>query len=88
LIEAVSEYAIYMLDPEGKVSTWNAGAQRLTGYRSAEILGQSYSRFFSAEDVRAHKPQRELATALSEGRFARKARAYARRHGRSGPVWC
>jgi PAS domain S-box-containing protein len=69
LIEAVGDYAIYMLDPEGKVSTWNSGAQKIKGYRADEIIGQHYSRFFTPEDVRARKPVRELETARTQGRF-------------------
>ncbi|MBA3915269.1 MAG: PAS domain S-box protein [Acidobacteriales bacterium] len=68
-IEAVQDYAIYTLDPEGKVTSWNQGAERIKGYTSAEILGQSFSIFFSENDRREHKPQQELQTAAREGRF-------------------
>ncbi|HEX6241598.1 MAG TPA: PAS domain S-box protein [Polyangiales bacterium] len=70
LIEAVTDHAIYMLDPEGRVSTWNTGAQRLKGYSAQEIIGQSYARFFTPADQAADKPGRELAIARSEGHFA------------------
>jgi PAS domain S-box-containing protein len=69
LIEAVSDYAIYMLDPTGHVTTWNAGAQKLKGYGTAEILGQHFSRFFPDEALKEGKPQRELERALADGRF-------------------
>jgi PAS domain S-box-containing protein len=69
LVESVTEYAMYMLDPSGNVATWNTGAEKLKGYRAQEIIGQHFSRFFSADDVAAGRPQLELATALSEGRF-------------------
>jgi PAS domain S-box-containing protein len=69
LIESVHDYAIYMLDPNGIVVSWNGGAQRFKGYRASEIIGQHFSRFFRAEDVRDGLPARVLATAIAEGRF-------------------
>jgi PAS domain S-box-containing protein len=69
LIESVHDYAIYMVDPNGIVVSWNGGAQRFKGYRAAEIIGQHFSRFFRADDVRDGLPARVLATALAEGRF-------------------
>lgn len=69
LVEAVQDYAIFMLDPTGRVVTWNAGAQAIKGYRPEEIIGQYFSRFYPEEEARAGKPERELVTALSEGRF-------------------
>jgi PAS domain S-box-containing protein len=68
LLESVSEYAIYMLDPRGRVETWNSGAQRLKGYSFDEIRGHHFSRFFTLEDRRAGVPERILKTAESEGR--------------------
>jgi PAS domain S-box-containing protein len=68
LVEAVQDYAIFMLDPEGRVDSWNLGAQRLKGYAASEIIGQHFSRFYPEEDIRAAKPQRELEIALREGR--------------------
>ncbi len=50
LVEAVNDYAIYMLDPTGVVTSWNRGAQRFKGYEASEIVGQSFSRFFTEED--------------------------------------
>ena len=69
-VAGVREYAIYMLDPEGRVATWNEGAQRIKGYRADEILGEHFSRFFLLEDVARGKPQEELARAAREGQYA------------------
>src|SRR6201996_3672694 len=69
LVEAVTDYAIYMLDPDGFVTSWNAGAERFKGYRADEIIGSHFSRFYSEDDREAGVPARALATALSEGRF-------------------
>jgi PAS domain S-box-containing protein len=69
LVESVSDYAIYMLDEEGRVATWNLGAERLTGYSVAEVLGKSFAAFFPREDVAAGKPAQELSVARQQGRF-------------------
>src|SRR3954463_15112252 len=69
LIEAVTDYAIYMLDPSGIVSSWNPGAERFKGYAASEIIGQHFSRFYSEEDRKAGLPARALLTAAHEGRF-------------------
>jgi PAS domain S-box-containing protein len=69
LVESVTDYAIYMLDPSGVVSSWNPGAQRFKGYKSAEILGQHFSRFYTDEDRAGGLPERALKTAATEGRF-------------------
>jgi PAS domain S-box-containing protein len=68
-IDAVQDYAIFMLDPEGCVSTWNTGAERIKGYKASEIIGQHFSRFYPAEDIRAGKPAWELDVATKGGRF-------------------
>jgi PAS domain S-box-containing protein len=68
LVESVRDYAIYMLDPEGYVISWNAGAERLKGYRAEEIIGQHFSRFYPPEEVQRGRPQAELRTAAAEGR--------------------
>jgi PAS domain S-box-containing protein len=68
LVEGVTDYALFMLDPEGVVSSWNAGACSSIGYEHAEIIGSHYSRFFTAEDVEAGKPWQELAHARRTGR--------------------
>jgi PAS domain S-box-containing protein len=67
LIEDVKDYAIFMLDPTGKVTTWNEGAERLTGYAAAQIVGQHLSCFWPNDDTTAGKPDQALATAAAEG---------------------
>jgi PAS domain S-box-containing protein len=69
LVDAITDYAIYMLDTEGRISSWNAGAQRFKGYTESEILGEHFSRFYTPEDLTAAIPARALATAEAEGRF-------------------
>jgi len=69
LVQSVTDYAIYMLDPTGVVTNWNAGAQRIKGYQPEEVIGQHYSLFFTEEDRKKGTPQRGLATALRDGRF-------------------
>jgi PAS domain S-box-containing protein len=69
LVQGVTDYAIYMLDPTGVVSNWNAGAQLIKGYAAEEIVGQHFSRFYTPEDVEAGVPSRALETARSAGRF-------------------
>jgi PAS domain S-box-containing protein len=69
LVESVTDYAIYMLDPEGLIVTWNAGAERLKGYKAEEVLGQNYSIFSQPEDAEAGVPARELVVAAREGRY-------------------
>jgi PAS domain S-box-containing protein len=69
LVSAVTDYAIYMLDPDGRIATWNPGAERFKGYTANEIIGQHYSRFFTPEDVAADMPGRALRAAVREGRY-------------------
>src|SRR5271156_4264419 len=69
LVDAVIDYAIYMLDASGIVTSWNSGAQRLKGYTEQEIVGEHFSRFYTNEDRQAGLPQRALATAEREGKF-------------------
>jgi len=69
LVDAITDYAIYMLSPEGLVISWNTGAQRFQGYKPSEILGEHFSRFYLEEDRAAGIPARALATAADEGRF-------------------
>ncbi|HTN64942.1 MAG TPA: PAS domain S-box protein [Burkholderiaceae bacterium] len=69
LVDGVKDYAIYMLDPTGRVLTWNAGAQRIKGYTREEIIGQHFSRFYTAEDKAKGKPEHELAMAATEGQW-------------------
>ncbi|OJU65914.1 MAG: diguanylate cyclase [Rhizobiales bacterium 63-7] len=69
LVQAVNDYAIYMIDLDGRVSNWNAGAERALGYSEAEIVGQSFHIFHPEEERRRGAPARALTTARSEGRF-------------------
>ena len=69
LIEAVRDYAIFMLDSDGRVATWNRGAERIKGYRAQEILGQHISLFYEPGDVELKKPDQALSVAATEGRF-------------------
>jgi PAS domain S-box-containing protein len=69
LVEGVEDYAIFMLDPQGRVATWNAGATRIKGYTAEEILGESFTRFYPPEDVAGRKPERELAIAAASGKY-------------------
>src|SRR6185295_8569477 len=69
LVASVKDYAILMLDPDGHVVSWNAGAERIKGYRAGEIIGQHFSRFYSPEDIHSGKPELELKAATTEGRF-------------------
>jgi PAS domain S-box-containing protein len=69
LVESVKDYAIFMLDPAGVVTTWNRGAERLKGYRPVEIIGKHFSTFYPDDEVAAGKPDRELEIASAEGRY-------------------
>src|SRR5690606_17880242 len=69
LVESVKDYAIYILDPEGKVASRNEGARRLTGYASSEIIGQDYQSFFTPEALHADLPRLELERARIDGRI-------------------
>jgi len=69
LVEGVVDYAIYMLDPSGRISNWNAGAERTKGYRASEIIGQHFSIFYTPEDRDAGKPAKSLETAAIYGKF-------------------
>jgi PAS domain S-box-containing protein len=69
MVEAVRDYAIFMLDPNGYVASWNTGAERIKGYSAAEIIGQHFSVFYPEEAVETGHPQHELEIAVAEGRF-------------------
>jgi PAS domain S-box-containing protein len=71
-LESVTDYAIYMLDQEGRVASWNAGAERCKGYKAEEVLGRDFSMFFLAEAVEAGVPAQELAAAALEGRYEKE----------------
>ena len=70
LVESVKDYAIFLLDPSGRVATWNQGAERIKGYKAAEIIGEHFSRFYPREAQESRWPERELEIAAEEGRFA------------------
>ena len=69
LVRGVTDYALYMLDPQGIITNWNQGAERIKGYSAEEIVGQHFSRFYTENDRRNGMPARALQTARSEGRF-------------------
>src|SRR5204862_363854 len=68
-LESVKDYAIFALDPDGRILTWNEGARVLKGYTAEEAIGTSFTRFYPPEDVADGKPQRLLQIALAEGRY-------------------
>jgi PAS domain S-box-containing protein len=72
-VEGLKDFAIYMLDPRGLVTSWNPGAERIKGYRAEEIIGKPFSLFYAAEDLPAGKPQRSLEAAEKSGRFEEEA---------------
>ncbi|NUR92907.1 MAG: PAS domain S-box protein, partial [Nonomuraea sp.] len=69
LVQNVVDYAIFMLDSEGRIASWNAGAERIKGYRAEEIMGRHFSVFYPPEDVAAGKPAMELRVAIADGRW-------------------
>lgn len=69
LVTSVIDYGIFMLDPGGRVSTWNAGAERIKGYSAADIIGKHFSVFYPPEDIAARKPHLELESAIADGRL-------------------
>ena len=69
LVEALTDYAVYMLNAEGVIATWNPGAERIKGYTAAEIIGQHFSRFYTDEDQRSAAPARALKIADSQGEY-------------------
>jgi PAS domain S-box-containing protein len=69
LVQGVTDYAIFMLDPNGRVANWNAGAERIKGYSPAEIVGEHFSKFYTSEELEAGVPKLALETALETGRY-------------------
>ena len=69
LVDGVKDYAVFMLDPTGRVTTWNEGAERIKGYRAKEIIGKHFSEFYLEEDKTANKPERELEIAKRVGKY-------------------
>src|SRR6188508_3166359 len=68
LVEAVEDYAIFLLGPDGRVLTWNRGAERIKGYAADEIIGQHFSVFYTAEEREKHRPKQVLRRATEHGR--------------------
>jgi PAS domain S-box-containing protein len=93
LVDAITDYAIYMLDPDGRVSSWNAGAERFKGYAPDEIIGAHFERFYTPEDRAAGLPALALRTAREEGRFEREGWRVRKDGGRFwahvviDPIW-
>jgi PAS domain S-box-containing protein len=69
LVEGVQDYAIYLLDPEGRVTTWNMGAERIKGYTAAEVLGRPFSHFFPPDEQARDTPARLLKQAARGGHY-------------------
>src|SRR5438094_514167 len=72
LVDSVKDYSILLLDTEGRVLSWNRGAQQIKGYRAEEILGEHFSRFYPPEDVAAGVPAHHLRQAASEGQYEKE----------------
>ena len=85
LVQGVTEYAVFLIDPEGRLICWNTGAERLFGYTEGEILGRDYALFFTPEDIRDGVPAQERAAAAAEG-TARDDRWHVRKDGTR--FWC
>ncbi|MUL35048.1 PAS domain S-box protein [Gloeocapsopsis dulcis] len=73
LTKSITDYAIFMLDPNGQIVSWNAGAERIKGYQANEIIGQHFSCFYTSEDIQHGKPKRNLQIAATEGSFEEEA---------------
>src|ERR1700754_1986428 len=69
LVEGVIDYAIYMLDPDGIITNWNAGARRIKGYEAEEVLGRHFGMFYLPDDRAARLPDRAIQTARDKGKF-------------------
>ena len=85
LVENVKDYAIFVIDPEGRVDSWNPGAERLLGFREEEMIGQSIAVFFTPEDIEKGFPQREMEQALEQG-WGNDDRWHVRKDG--SRFWC
>lgn len=68
MLDGVQDYAIFMLDPRGKVLSWSSGAEHIKGYTAEEIIGQNFARFFVREDIRRGRPEEVLRLAATGGR--------------------
>ena len=86
LVSGVKDYAILMLDPDGKITTWNEGAQRIKGYRAEEIIGEHFSKFYTREAIEKGHPEYELKIAAEQGRYEEEGWRVRKDGGISGPV--
>ena len=86
LVEAITDYAVYLLDPNGKVSSWNPGAQRFKGYSSSEIIGQNFSVFYTPEDQAANLPKKHSRSPPRKESLKLKAGGFARTEAGFGPT--
>ncbi len=87
LVASVKDYAIFMLDPDGYILTWNEGAQRAKGYTAEEIIGKHFSLFYTPEANAILHPQRELEIAKSTGRYEEEGWRVRKDGSLSGPTW-
>ncbi|WP_398286603.1 PAS domain-containing protein [Sphingomonas daechungensis] len=88
LVQGVRDYAIYMLDTDGRITNWNSGAEAIKGYTADEIVGQHFSRFYTDEDRARGEPQFALETALREGKYEREAWRVRKDGSPFWPAWC
>lgn len=72
LVNGVVDYAVYLLDPDGNIASWNTGGERIKGYQASDVLGRNFSMFYTPEDVDNGEPQRALRTAVAEGKYERE----------------
>ena len=84
LVEAITDYAVYMLDSDGIVTSWNSGAQRFKGYKPSEIIGHHFSRFYTPEDQAAGLPEKALAQRAGKASSSLKGGGCARTAAGSG----
>jgi PAS domain S-box-containing protein len=87
LVEAVTDYAIYMLDPDGVVTSWNPGAQRFTGYAPEEIIGKHFSTFYTEEDRSKNMPKGALERPPARARLRMRAGASVKMGRNFGRMW-
>src|SRR5688572_14650751 len=80
LVDSLHDYAVFMIDPEGRVITWNPGVQHVLRYTAAEFIGKTFSQIFTPEDVADGRPEQEMAVAAAEGRSDDK-RQHVRKDG-------
>ncbi len=88
IVESIGDYAIYLLDRDGHVLTWNPGAERIKGYKADEVLGLHFSRFFVEEDKEQGRPAELLRQAAAKGAWKKRAGACARMAPASGRTSC